>query len=383
MPNLPAFRPVFAALSLTGAFFNAAPIGAQSGNDAVSVSCCTVSTPAPPRGPASVEVQAAEAPQRDGMVWVPGGEFAMGGTDPFAQPYERPVHRVHVDGFWIDATEVTNAQFRAFVEATGYVTVAERPVDWEEIKKQVPPGTPRPAEEMLQPASLVFSPPDRAVDLRDFRVWWALVPGADWRHPRGPGSDLEGLDDHPVVQVCWEDAAAYAAWAGKQLPTEAQWEFAARGGMDGKANVWGDDAVDPTRANYWQGSFPRENTAEDGYVHTNPVKAFAPNGFGLYGMAGNVWEWCADLYRPDAYALRVRDAGPDEVVRNPSGPSKSFDGQNPYAPELRAQRGGSFLCNDRYCANYRPSARGNATPDSAMNHLGFRCVINGPAPSDQ
>ena len=320
------------------------------------------------------------AASREGMVWVPGGTFEMGGSDGFARAHERPVHRVRVDGFWMDATEVTNAQFRAFVEATGYVTVAERPVDWEQIKAQVPPGTPRPPEEMLRPASLVFHPPDHDVDFSDFRVWWRLVPGADWRHPRGPGSDIEGLDDHPVVQVCWEDAVAYAAWAGKSLPTEAQWEYAARGGLAHAANVWGDAPVDPTKANYWQGDFPRENTAEDGYVHTNPAKAFAPNAFGLYGMAGNVWEWCADMYRADAYAARLRGAAAERVFENPAGPTASFDPRNPYAPELRSQRGGSFLCNDRYCANYRPSARESATPDSAMNHLGFRCVASGPAP---
>ncbi|MEM8784041.1 MAG: formylglycine-generating enzyme family protein [Planctomycetota bacterium] len=349
--------------------------------------CCAPSTPAVPRVAAGADVQPADAPSREGMVWVPGGTFTMGGDDGFAQPHERPLHRVRIDGFWIDATEVTNAQFRAFVEATGYVTVAERAIDWEQIKKQVPPGTPKPPDEMLRPASLVFNPPppEAQVDYSNYHVWWKLVPGASWRAPRGPGSDIDGLDDHPVVQVCWEDAAAYAAWAGKQLPTEAQWELAARGGGDAvhTTNVWGDDPAHPTKANYWQGKFPRQNTAEDGYVYTNPVKAFAPNALGLYGMAGNVWEWCADRYRVDAYARRVHAAGPDAVIENPTGPTRSFDPRNPHAPELRAQRGGSFLCNDAYCANYRPSSREAATPDSAMNHLGFRTVLIAPGPAQK
>ena len=235
----------------------------------------------------------------EGMVWIPGGAFWMGSTDPLAQPHEGPVHRVHVDGFWMDQTEVTNKQFRAFVEATGYRTVAERPVDWEELKTQVPPGTPKPPAEMLRPSSLVFTPPAREVDLRTYHRWWQFVAGADWRHPTGPGSSIDGLDDHPVVQIAHEDALAYARWAGKQLPTEAQWEYAARGGLDRKVNVWGDEAASPERANYWQGPFPHGNTAEDGYAGTAPVKAFPPNGFGLYGMAGNVWEACSDYYRPN------------------------------------------------------------------------------------
>ncbi|MEM7578163.1 MAG: formylglycine-generating enzyme family protein [Planctomycetota bacterium] len=357
---------------------------------AVVPACCAPSVPAGARVAADLENDPVVVPvvSTDGMIWVPGGEFTMGGDDGFAQPHEKPLHRVRVAGFWIDATEVTNAQFRAFIEATGYVTVAERPVDWNEIQKQVPPGTPKPPAHMLRPASLVFSPPAYDVDFSDSRAWWKLVPGASWRAPRGPGTTIDGLDDHPVVQVCWEDAAAYAAWAGKQLPTEAEWEFAARGGVDQHTtNVWGDDVVDPTRANYWTGKFPRQNTAEDGYVYTNPVDAFPPNALGLYGMAGNVWEWCADLYRVDAYALRVRDAERDAqahaIFADPVGPSRSFDPRKPHAPELRSQRGGSFLCNDAYCANYRPSSRESATPDSAMNHLGFRTVLIAPGPSSK
>ena len=316
-----------------------------------------------------------------GMVWIPGGEFIMGGDDPLARPDESPRHRVRVRGFWMDSTEVTNAQFRAFVEATGYVTIAERPVDWELLKLQLPEGTPKPADEMLQPGSLVFTPPDHAVDTSDFSQWWSWVHGASWRHPEGPESTIEGRDEHPVVHVAFEDAVAYCAWAGKRLPTEAEWEFAARGGLNRKVNVWGDEPIDATRANTWQGEFPVRNTAEDGFAGAAPVKQFPPNGYGLYDTAGNVWEWCADYFRPDTYARRMLVTGPEGVSDNPTGPTKSLDPRNPYAPESRVQRGGSFLCNDSYCASYRPSARMGTTPDSAASHVGFRCVNDAPAPA--
>lgn len=310
----------------------------------------------------------------DGMVWIPGGEFTMGSTDPLARSDESPVHRVRVDDFFMDATEVTNAQFAKFVDATGYRTVAERPVDWEVIKQQVPPGTPKPPDEMLQPGALVFTPPDRPVDLRDHARWWTWTVGASWRHPEGPGSTIEGREDHPVVHIAHEDALAYAAWAGKRLPTEAEWEFAARGGLDHAVNIWGDEPVDPTRCNIWTGRFPDRNTEADGFARTAPVKSFPPNGYGLYDMAGNVWEWCADLYRPDTYAMRVRTLGPDGVAINPQGPDDSADARHPFEAVLRVQRGGSFLCNDSYCASYRPSARMPGPPDSGAAHIGFRCV---------
>lgn len=310
-----------------------------------------------------------------GMVWIPGGEFTMGSTDPLARRDESPVHRVRVDGFWMDKTEVTNAQFRAFVEATGYVTVAERAIDWEELKKQLPPGTPKPPDESLQPGSLVFTPPGRAVDPRDYSRWWSWVPGASWRHPEGPGSTIEGRDHYPVVHIAHDDALAYCAWAGKRLPTEAEWEFAARGGLDAKVNVWGDEPIGPSRANTWQGEFPHRNTLEDGFAGAAPVGSFLPNGYGLHDMAGNVWEWCSDLYRADTYARRVAGLGPGGVAHNPAGPAASFDARNPHEPVVRAQRGGSFLCNDSYCASYRPSARMGGAPDSGASHVGFRCVM--------
>jgi sulfatase modifying factor 1 len=309
-----------------------------------------------------------------GMVWIPGGEFTMGSDDPDAWVTEKPAHRVRVSGFFIDETETTNAQFRKFVEATYYVTTAEKPPSLEEIMEQSPPGTKPPAKEDLVPGSVVFRPPDGPVNLKDFRQWHQWTPGASWRHPEGPGSDLEGRDEHPVVHVSWYDAAAYAKWAGKRLPTEAEWERAARGGLDGKNYVWGDER--PTdqiiHANIWQGKFPHENLAKDGYPRTAPVKSFKPNGYGLYDMAGNVWEWCSDWYRPDEYRIRV---GQGRKIVNPQGPEKSFDPAQPQSP-LRAQKGGSFLCHDSYCARYRPSARHGNTPDTGMSHVGFRCAIS-------
>ena len=309
-----------------------------------------------------------------GMVWIPGGEFMMGGVGALARPDELPRHRVRVDGFWMDITEVTNAQFAQFANATNYKTVAERPVDWEELKKQVPPGTPKPPEEMLLPGSLVFAPPSITVPLHDASQWWAWTTGASWRHPAGPQSDLVGKENFPVVQIAYEDALAYAKWANKRLPTEAEWEFAARGGLADKANVWGDEPVDATRCNTWQGSFPTNNTAQDGFVGAAPAKSFAANGYGLYDMAGNVWEWCSDRYLIDLYAQREFQLGAKGVTVNPTGPTTSFDPRHPGAPELRVHRGGSFLCNDSYCASYRPSARMSTPPDTSLAHLGFRCV---------
>jgi len=322
----------------------------------------------------AVEERAETATPPPGMVWIPGGEFSMGSTDPLARRDESPVHRVRVDGFWMDETAVTNAQFRRFVDDTGYLTVAERPIDWEELRKQLPADTPKPPEENLLPGSLVFFFTEEPVDLGSNAQWWRWVTGANWRHPEGPDSSIDERQDHPVVHVAYEDALAYAAWAGKRLPTEAEWEFAARGGLDGKVNVWGDEPVDATRANIWQGTFPHENTSEDGFVRTSPVKSFPANGYGLYDMAGNVWEWCVDLFRPDTYAQRVREHGPDAVIVNPKGPARSFDPRHPHEPVLRVQRSGSFLCNDSYCASYRPSARMPGAPDTGASHVGFRCV---------
>ncbi len=306
-----------------------------------------------------------------GMVWVPGGEFTMGTDSDLGWPDEKPAHRVRVGGFWMDPTEVTNAQFRAFVEATGYVTTAEKPPSLEEIMSQVRPGTPPPAKEDLVPGALVFTPTAGPVRLDDFTQWWRWTPGACWRHPGGPGSSIDGKDEHPVVQVSWDDAVAYAKWAGKRLPTEAEWEFAARGGLDGKPYAWGDEpfSEEKPQANIWTGDFPYRNTAKDGFERTAPVKSFAPNRYGLYDMAGNVWEWCSDWYDRDLYRTRAGKG----VTDNPKGPTESRDPSRPFMPQ-RVQKGGSFLCNDSYCSRYRPSARHGCTPDTGMSHVGFRCV---------
>lgn len=311
-----------------------------------------------------------------GMVWIPRGEFTIGWDGPEGRPDESPAHRVQVDGFWMDATEVTNAQFRAFVDATGYVSTAERPIDWEQMRKDVRPGTPKPSDEMLQPGSMVFTPPDHAVNLREFRRWWSWVHGADWRHPDGPGSSIEGMDDYPVVQVSWEDAVAYGEWAGKRLPTEAEWEHAARYGHDGERFAWGNRLSPDGRfmANVWQGTFPHSNTGEDGFVGAAPVRSFPPTDLGLYDMAGNVWEWTSDKFRPDTYTDRVKSLEANGHCVNPTGPVSAADPRNPSSRDSRVHKGGSFLCHVSYCESYRPSAKMAAPPDTGMTHLGFRCV---------
>ena len=280
-------------------------------------------------------------PAPEGMVWIPGGEFAMGSELDDARPDEGPVHRARVAGFWMDATEVTNAQFRRFVEATAYVTTAERAPDVDEIMSQMPAGTPRPDPADLVPGALVFHNTPRPVPLDDVRRWWSWTPGADWRHPEGPDSTIAERDDHPVVHVSWDDAAAYAHWAGKRLPTEAEWEFAARGGRDGQHFIWGPEPFSDARpqANIWQGVFPYQNLTRDGYDRTAPVKSFPPNGYGLYDMAGNVWEWCSDWYASNEY----RRHAPGEVLDNPVGPERSHDPAHPEMP----QRGSAAA---RFCA---------------------------------
>jgi formylglycine-generating enzyme required for sulfatase activity len=307
-----------------------------------------------------------------GMVWVPAGRFTMGSRDRLSRPNEQRLRTVELDGFFIDATEVTNAQFAEFVKATGYITTAEKAPRLEDIMSQVAPGTPPPPKEALVAGALVFKPTDGPVPLERFDFWWHWTPGASWRHPEGPESSIEGKEDHPVVHVSWDDAQAYAKWAGKRLPTEAEWEYAARGGLSEQPFTSGDKPFSRERpqANIWQGDFPYRSLQSDGYTRTAPVKSYASNGYGLYDTAGNVWEWCADWYRPDAYSL-TRSA----AVSNPKGPDHSHDPDDPYASK-RTIRGGSFLCHDSYCASYRPSARRGQSPDSGMSHLGFRCVVS-------
>jgi formylglycine-generating enzyme required for sulfatase activity len=309
------------------------------------------------------------------MKLIAGGEFVMGSDDDAALPNEQPARRVRVSSFWMDETAVTNAQFAKFVEATGYVTTAEKPVDWEELKKQLPPGVAKPAEEQLKPGSLVFVPPAHAVDLRDMSGWWRWTPGASWRHPRGPGSDLAGKENFPVVQVSWDDAAAYAKWAGKRLPTEAEWEYAARGGLHRMRFAWGDEfaPAGKHRANTFQGKFPQKDTGDDGHVGAAPVKSFPPNGYGLYDMAGNVWNFCSDFYRADWPEQQHQKP----MESNPPGPPDSFDPTRPI-PDTPQHviKGGSYLCNESYCASYRPSARRGTPLDTSSEHVGFRCVMS-------
>ncbi len=304
-----------------------------------------------------------------GMVWIAGGEFSMGTDDPESEENERPARRVKVEGFWIDEHDVTNAEFERFVRDTGYVTVAERPVDWEQLKLQLPPGTPKPDEEALKPGSLVYSPTDHPVPFDDLSAWWKWVPGASWRHPQGPGSGIEAKQECPVVQVSWDDAVAYAAWAGRRLPTEAEWEFAARGGLKKKKFVWGDEFSPGGKmmANTYQGQFPVKDLAQDGYAGVSPVHAFPANGYGLYDMAGNVWQWTADVYE--------ESPGAQPCVLC-AGSSRRVNGILLADEVRRVVKGGSFLCSYQYCEGYRPSARRGTPLDTGSEHVGFRCAMS-------
>jgi len=318
----------------------------------------------------------------NGMAWVPGGNFLMGSDSKLAQPNERPAHKVRVRGFWMDEHHVTNAEFRRFVEATGYVTTAEKKPDWKTLEVQLPPGTPRPPDSALQAGAMVFVGTQQQVSLQDYSRWWRFVPGANWRHPLGPASNIDGKDDHPVVQVSYEDAEAYAKWVGKRLPTEAEWEFAARGGLDQATYAWGNQFAPDGKqmANVWQGQeaqpFPVVNAKAGGAVGTSPVGSFPANGYGLSDMTGNAWQWVADWYRADQFR---REAATDGVIDEPVGPVSSWDPADPGVPveaPKRVTRGGSFLCNEAYCLSYRPSARRGTDPYNSMSHLGFRLVMD-------
>ena len=298
-----------------------------------------------------------------GMTWIPGGQFWMGITED-QMTDARPWHRVYVDAYWMDKTEVTNEQFARFVKATGYITVAER--------KPRPEDYPRALPEKLVAGSVVFSPPDHPVELDDHFHWWNYVAGANWRHPEGPNSDINARMNHPVVHIAYEDAVAYCNWAGKRLPTEAEFEFASRGGLDRKRYAWGDEFMPGGKhmANTFQGHFPDTNTGEDGYRATAPVGSFPANGYGVFDMAGNVWEWTSDWYRADYYQTLAVSG---EVAVNPRGPADSYDPNEP-GVQKRVHRGGSFLCTDQYCARYIAGGRGKGELDTGTNHLGFRCV---------
>ena len=362
------------AKALRGLVLGGAALGMPAGGNSGFLSQATAAAP----GFESTELASSDAPavRPQGMVWIPGGVFSMGCADPTQIPFggsdpmadARPIHRVQVTGFWMDTHEVTNAQFAVFVKATGYVTVAERPPRPEDF-----PGAP---PENLVAGSIVFAPPEGPVTLRDgtgaaHLRWWSYVPGACWNHPVGPESSLEGRDKEPVVHVAFEDAEAYAAWAHKRLPTEAEWELAARGGQPGQTYPWGNEFRPGGKwiANTWQGMFPTEDTAADGFAGVAPVGHYPANGYGLFDMSGNVWEWCSDWYRPDTYARDARRG----TVADPRGPADSFDPQEPGQPK-RVQRGGSYLCSDQYCSRYIVGTRGKGEISSGTNHIGFRCV---------
>jgi formylglycine-generating enzyme required for sulfatase activity len=307
------------------------------------------------------------------MQWIPGGEFSMGAQDPpdmnmvgmNATIDSRPIHRVRVDGFYMDKTDVTNAEFARFVKATGYVTIAER--------KPSASDFPNAPAQNLVAGSVVFAPPDHPVALNNHFQWWTYIAGADWRRPEGPGTNIRGKGNYPVVQIAYPDAEAYAKWAGKRLPTEAEWEFAARGGLSGQPFVWGNKFRPNGKwmANTFQGHFPDSNSPQDGFAGASPVGSFPPNGYGLFDMAGNVWQWTSDWYRPDYYAEL---ASTEKTVINPQGPDSSRDPAEPGQPK-KVQRGGSYLCTDQYCSRYMVGTRGKGEITTGTNHLGFRCVM--------
>src|SRR5471032_2232966 len=316
------------------------------------------------------------------MAWIPAGQFEMGSDSKQAQANERPAHKVRVHGFWMDRHHVTNAEFAKFVAATGYVTTAEKKPDWESLKVQLPPGTPQPPDSAMVAGAMVFVGTTQPVPLEDYSRWWRYVPGANWRHPTGPDSNIIGKDDHPVVQVSYEDAQAYAKWAGKRLPTEAEWEFAARGGLEQATYAWGNQFAPNGKqmANVWQGqepqSFPVVSPKAGGALGTSPVGTFPANGYGLSDMTGNAWQWVADWYRADQFR---REAVSTAAIDNPAGPRESWDPADQGVPvdaPKRVTRGGSFLCNETYCLSYRPSARRGTDPYNSMSHLGFRLVMD-------
>ncbi len=322
----------------------------------------------------------------EGMVLISGGIFTMGSNAEYSFVNERPAHRVRLSDFMIDKFAVTNRDFAKFVEATNYKTVAERELDWEAIKQQVPPGTPKPPESEFVPGSVVFRPTREAVPLSDLSQWWHWTVGANWRHPEGPESNIEDRWDHPVVHIAFEDAEAYAKWIGKRIPTEAEWEFAARGGLDQSRYAWGDEERPGGKfqVNRWDGKFPYTNTKQDGFIGTSPVGKFPANGYGLFDMGGNVWNWCSDIYAADTFAKRAGDpqfctnprdlpprAGQDPIPGDPSPPTVP-------GALRRVIKGGSFLCHPDYCESYRPAARRGVPPDTGTSHIGFRCVQDVP-----
>ena len=313
------------------------------------------------------------APQNipNNMVLIPGGEYLMGSDKSESYTNEKPVHRVVVSSFFMDKYEVTNQQFLQFVNETGYTTTAEKKINWDEMMSQLRPGTSRPPDSLLEPGSLIFKASSYSIPLNDESSWWEWEKGASWKQPSGKNSSINEIMDHPVVHISWDDAVAYAQWAGKRLPTEAEWEWAARGKKTDAIYPWGNESINetPMKANFWQGHFPYKNTKQDGYHLTAPVGSFISNEYGLFDMSGNVWEWCSDFYHINSYSYD-KEKG---ICINPKGPKTSYDPSEPFAIK-KILRGGSFLCNDSYCSGYRVSRRMSSSKDTSLMHTGFRCV---------
>ena len=307
-----------------------------------------------------------------GMVLIPSGTFEMGAENSKGFADEFPKHKVKINSFWMDINEVTNAQFKKFVDETGYITTAEKEIDWNEMKKNLPPGTPKPPDSLLAPSSLLFHYTSTPIELNDYSKWWKFTKGVNWKTPWGPGSSIEGKDNFPVVHISWYDAQEYCKWAGKRLPTEAEWEYASRGGLEHSIYSWGNSPLNKisSKANTWNGLFPNKNSMEDNFEFLAPVKNFPPNGYGLYDISGNVWEWCSDWYDYNYYKLFE-----NQLADNPTGPIKSFDPNEPYLAK-KVMRGGSFLCHESYCSGYRNSMRMKTTPDTSSIHAGFRTVVD-------
>ncbi|MBN09670.1 MAG: sulfatase [Flavobacteriaceae bacterium] len=307
-----------------------------------------------------------------GMVLIPSGTFEMGADDSNGFEDEFPKHSVKINAFWMDKTEVTNAQFKKFVDQTGYITTAEKEINWDEMKKNLPPNTPKPDDSLLAPSSLLFNYTSSPVQLNDYSQWWKFSKGVNWKHPWGPGSSIDGKDNFPVVHISWNDAQEYCKWAGKRLPTEAEWEYASRGGIEHSIYSWGNSPISliSSKANTWNGLFPYNNSMEDNFEFLAPVKKFPPNGYGLHDISGNVWEWCSDWYDYNYYKLFE-----NQIADNPIGPKNSYDPNEPYL-DKKVMRGGSFLCNESYCSGYRNSMRMKTTPDTSSIHAGFRTVVD-------
>ncbi|WP_231465347.1 MULTISPECIES: formylglycine-generating enzyme family protein [unclassified Pedobacter] len=362
---------VICCILLGISFFSCSDAGQKAANESKQDSVASCSQNLPKRFGVENDTATfvANKASHKGMVFIQGGEYLMGAVDKDGREDEYPQHKVRLSSFWMDINEVTNAEFKKFVKATGYVTTAERKPIWEEMKKQLPEGTPKPPDSVFSAASLVFYQPKYINGFNNVAQWWHWVKGASWKHPQGPETNIIGKDNYPVIHISWEDAMSYCKWAGKRLPTEAEWEYAARGGLKDSLYPWGNEDIEKgiPKANTWQGSFPVKNTNWDKFGGLAPVKQFEPNNYGLFDMAGNVWEWCSDWYRSDYYQTA------NTISTNPTGPSDSYDPMEPLV-QKKVVRGGSFMCNSAYCKGYRVTSRMKTSTDTGLEHTGFRCV---------